>query len=77
MGRNQRLQGIIRECLEKGVAEGDVGPEVDQQEVVDLLMAAYAWTYRLAAWNSADAAAMTAVMDRQVGLVAAGFAPRP
>ena len=77
MGRNRRLQGIIRDCLEKGVAEGDVGPEVDHQEVVDLLRAAYVWTYRLAAWKDADAAAMTAVMDRQIGLIAAGFSPRP
>ena len=76
MGRNQRLQAIIRECLAKGVAEGDVDPAADPQEVVDLLMAAYAWTYRLAAWNGADAAAMTAVMDRQIGLIAVGFAPR-
>jgi len=76
MGRNQRLQNIIRECLEKGVAEGDVCPNADPQEVIDLLMAAYAWTYRLAAWNDADAAAMTAVMDRQIGLIAEGFQPR-
>ena len=39
-------------------------------------MAAYAWVYRLAAWDDADAPAMTAVMDRQIGLIAAGFAPR-
>jgi len=76
MGRNQRLQTILRECLEKGVAEGDVCPQVDRQEVVDLLMAAYAWVYRLAAWNDADAPAMTAVMDRQIALIAAGFQPR-
>jgi len=76
MGKNRRLQSIIRECLEKGVAEGDVCPDADAQEVIDLLMAAYAWTYRLAAWNDADAPTMTAVMDRQIGLIAAGFQPR-
>ena len=76
MGKNQRLQGLIRECLEKGVAQGDVCPEVDQQDVIDLLMAAYAWVYRLAAWNDADASAMTAVMDRQIALIAGGFQPR-
>lgn len=76
MGRNQRLQGIIRDCLDKGVAEGDVCATVDQQEIIDLLMAAYAWVYRLAAWNDADAPAMTAVMDRQIGLIAGGFGPR-
>ena len=49
---------------------------IDLQEVVDLLMAAYAWIYRLAAWDNADAPAMTAVMDRQIALIAAGFQPR-
>jgi hypothetical protein len=39
-------------------------------------MAAYAWAYRLAAWDGADAAAMTEVMDRQIGLIVRGFAPK-
>jgi AcrR family transcriptional regulator len=76
MGKTPRLQEIIRECLAKGVTEGDVDPAIEAQEIVDLLMAAYAWIYRLAAWNNADAPAMTAVMDRQIGLIAAGFRPR-
>ncbi len=76
MGTNTRLQEIIYECLAKGVAQGDVEPSIERQEIVDLLMAAYFWIYRLAAWNAADAAAMTAVMDRQIGLIAGGFAPR-
>jgi AcrR family transcriptional regulator len=76
MGRNRRLQDVICECLEKGKAEGDVKPDLDPQEVVDLLMAAYVWIYRLAAWHDADAAAMTAIMDRQIGLIAEGFGPR-
>ncbi len=75
-GRNSRFQEIIRECLVKGVADGDVHPAIDRQEVVDLLMSAYAWTFRLAVWDGADADAMTAVMDRQIGLIATGFAPR-
>ncbi|HEY2753726.1 TetR/AcrR family transcriptional regulator [Phenylobacterium sp.] len=76
MGRNQRLQEIICECLAKGALGGDVHPEADPQEVVDLLMGAYVWTYRLAAWDDADAPAMTAVMDRQIALIATGFEPR-
>nr|MEA2797806.1 TetR/AcrR family transcriptional regulator, cholesterol catabolism regulator [Phenylobacterium sp.] len=54
----------------------DIDPGIDPQEIVDLLMAAYVWIYRLAAWHDADAAAMTEVMDRQIGLIATGFAPR-
>lgn len=76
MGRNRRLRGIICECLAKGVSEGDVDPGVEPEEIVDLLMAAYVWIYRLAAWHDADAPAMTEVMDRQIGLIAAGFRPR-
>jgi len=75
-GYNPRLKGIIRDCLAKGVAEGDVSPAVHLDELVDLLMAAYAWTYRLAISDAADAAAMTAVMDRRIGLIAEGFKPR-
>jgi len=75
-GRNVRLQGVIRETLEKGVEVGDVRSDVDFQEVVDLLMAAYAWSYRLAVTSNADSKTMITVMDRQIGLIAEGFAPR-
>lgn len=75
-GRAPRLKEIIRECLDDGIERGDVDPATDLDNVVDLLLAAYAWTYRLAAWERADADAMSAVMDRQIGLVATGFQPR-
>ena len=75
-GRNYRLQELLIDCLAKGVANGDVDPATDLQGVVDLLLAAYAWTYRLAAWEHATAEAMTAAMDRQIGLIATGFRPR-
>jgi AcrR family transcriptional regulator len=75
-GRTARLQELIVDCLEKGVASGDVHREADLRAIVDLLLAAYAWTYRLAAWEAAGAEAMTAVMDQQIGLIAEGFRPR-
>ena len=75
-GRNARLQQVIRETLLKGQAEGDVRLDIDLQEVIDLMMSAYAWTYRLVITNDADARAMITVMDRQIGLIAEGFAPR-
>jgi AcrR family transcriptional regulator len=76
MGKNNRLIGIMCDVLAKGVAEGEVDPAIDQREICDLLMAAYAWVYRLAAWNDADAPAMTAVMDRQLALIVSGLRPR-
>ena len=75
-GRNARLQQAIRVTLLKGQAEGDVRLDVDLQEVVDLLMSAYAWTYRLVITNDADSKAMIGVMDSQICLIAEGFAPR-
>ena len=75
-GRNTRLKDVIHDTLTKGQAYGDVRLDIELQEVVDLLMSAYAWTYRLVITNGADAKAMINVMDRQIGLVAEGFAPR-
>jgi len=75
-GRTPRLQEIIRETLMKGIDQGDVRPDVDLQEVVDLLMAAYGWTYRLVVTREADTQTLIGVMDRQIGLIAEGFAPR-
>lgn len=76
LGRNLRLQAIIGDCLARGLEQGDVDPAVDHQEIIDLLMAAYVWVYRLAAWHDAGASEMTEVMDRQVGLICEGIRPR-
>ncbi|WP_334161694.1 TetR/AcrR family transcriptional regulator [Phenylobacterium sp.] len=75
-GHTPRLQDVIRDCLAKGVEAGDVDPAADPQEIIDLLMAAYAWTWRLAITRAADARAMTEAMDRQIGLICEGFRPR-
>lgn len=74
-GRTPRLKQVIRDCIAEGVNRGDVAPEADIELVVDALLASYAWTYRLAAWDNADAEAMSAVMDRHIGLLADGFRP--
>lgn len=76
-GRNPRLRELLRDCLTEGRMRGDVHPDADLEQVIDLLMAAYAWTYRLAAWQRADAEAMSGVMDQQIGLIAHGFASPP
>jgi AcrR family transcriptional regulator len=75
-GRNARLQEVIRQTLADGMAEGDVRSDIDPQDVIDLLMSAYAWTYRLVITRDADARMMIAVMDRQIGLIAEGFTSR-
>ena len=75
-GRNLHFQDVIKQVLDRGVEQGDVRADLDQQEIVDLLMAAYAWTWRLVVKDGADAKAMIGVMDRQITLIAEGFAPR-
>ena len=38
-------------------------PGLDLEVAIDVLVAAYAWTYRLAAWEDADATTMSAAFD--------------
>ena len=75
-GHNERLKQVMRDCLARGAAAGDVDPAIDPELIVDALLAAYAWTYRLAAWDDADADAMSHAMDQQIGLLSLGFTPR-
>jgi len=74
-GRNARLRSLLRETFAEGVVRGDVDPGADLDDAVDLVMATYAWTYRLAAWDGVDAHGMTGVMDRHIGLIARGLQP--
>jgi AcrR family transcriptional regulator len=74
LGTNQRLRGMIRDCLAEGVARGDVQPGLDLELAVDLLIGVYAWNYRLAAADGADAQRLTALFDQQVGLIFQGLA---
>jgi AcrR family transcriptional regulator len=75
-GRNLRLRQVIRDCLTGGVTRGDVDSAADIELVIDTLLAIYAWTYRLAAWEDADAESLSALFDRHLGLIADGFRPR-
>ncbi|HSV03675.1 MAG TPA: TetR/AcrR family transcriptional regulator [Phenylobacterium sp.] len=75
-GTNQRLTDLLRECLIRGVAEGEVDPAREIQEIIDVLLAAYGWTYRLVITEGADAKRMTEAMDRRIGLIVEGLRPR-
>ncbi|HEX3700190.1 MAG TPA: TetR/AcrR family transcriptional regulator [Phenylobacterium sp.] len=75
-GRNERVRSLLLETITKGIEIGDVDPQANLAGFVELLIAAYAWTYRLVVTEGADAKAMTEVMDRQIGLIADGFRPR-
>jgi len=75
VGSNPTLRGMVLSCLAEGQAQGDVRRDADLELVADLLIAAYAWNYRLAAHGKAQAAHLTAIFDRQVGLIFDGLAP--
>jgi predicted nucleotidyltransferase len=66
---------MVRGCLEGGIAHGDVRPDADLDLVIDLLIATYAWNFRLAVSQGVDAPRLIALMDRQIGLIFAGLAP--
>lgn len=72
-GRNSRFKGMLIDMMADGVTRGEVRPDADLDLVLDTLMAAYAWNYRLAAQRGADAVAMTAIMERQVQLIFDGL----
>lgn len=72
-GRNSRFKGMLLDMLADGVERGDVRADADLDLVLDTLMAAYAWNYRLAAQRTADATAMIAIMERQVRLIFEGL----
>lgn len=75
-GRNEKLAGMLRDVLVEGVRRGEVRDDIDLSLVVDSLKASYAWNYRMAAAMGADASAMSATMDRQIGLIAEAWRPR-
>jgi AcrR family transcriptional regulator len=75
-GRNERLTNMLRDVLEDGKARGDVRPDLDSNLTIDVLKALYAWNYRLAACGHAEAATLSAEMDRQIAFIAEGWRPR-
>jgi AcrR family transcriptional regulator len=75
MGSNPRLRGMVLGCLTEGRRCGDVRADADIELAADLLIGAYAWNYRLAALDGSSSAQLTALFDRQVGLIFDGLAP--
>ena len=76
LGRNQRFRGMLADILVAGVERGDVRADLDLELFVDALLGAYVWNYRRAMQEDADASALIAEMDRQIGLLFEGAAAR-
>lgn len=75
-GRNARFKAMIIDMLREGQTKGEVRDDADLDLILDTLMGAYAWNYRLAAAGQADHADMTIIMDRQIRLIFHGLLPR-
>jgi AcrR family transcriptional regulator len=72
-GRNERLTEMLRKVLLEGIERGDVRSNLDPQTAIDVLKAAYAWNYRVAARREATAAELSAMMDKQIQFIAQGW----
>ncbi|RRN66136.1 TetR/AcrR family transcriptional regulator [Caulobacter sp. 602-1] len=77
-GRNPRLSQMLLDVLEEGVRKGEVRGDLDLRLIIDTLKASYAWNYRMAAaaGGNMPAAEMSAVMDKQIAVIAEGWKPR-
>ena len=77
-GRNERLVQMLIDVLQEGVRKGEIRADLAIDDMIDVLKAAYAWNYRLAAaaGGVGDAPAMSAAMDRQISAIAEGWRPR-
>jgi AcrR family transcriptional regulator len=76
-GRNPRLSQMLLDVLDEGVRKGEVRADLDlagrrHPE------GSYAWNYRMAAaaGGNTPAAEMSAVMDKQILVIAEGWRPR-
>ncbi|WP_397401095.1 TetR/AcrR family transcriptional regulator [Phenylobacterium sp.] len=74
-GQNAQLRSVLYDCLAKGVEDGDIAADANLDEIVALLLAVQAWTFRMATEGS-DARSMIAAMDRRIALIVDGIRPR-
>ena len=76
VGRNVRLQAMLRDILAGGVERGEVRADADIGTFIDILVASYIWNYRRVPQDGYDAEALIALMDRQIGVLFEGVAAR-
>lgn len=71
-GGNAPLREVLLEAVRGGVQRGDVLSTASIELVVELILAAYAWNYRMATQSGAGSQAMSEALDRQIGLIFEG-----
>jgi AcrR family transcriptional regulator len=67
--RHERLTGLFRDCLNHGIAVGEVRDGIDLELFVETLMAVYLRNYRRAYYEKLDAEALSGLLERQVVLL--------
>lgn len=75
MGANPGLQAPIRELLHGAIERGEAPASLDIDLTIETLVALYGFNYLRVA-EGANAAELTATMDRQLKLLFDGLAPR-
>ena len=62
--------------LSDGVEAEEVRSDIDLDVLVSIVVSAYGWSFRKAAYDRADADALTYQMDRQLELLMACISPQ-
>jgi AcrR family transcriptional regulator len=75
-GATPQTAAIAYTLLREGVASGEIRPDTDLDAFIDLVRAAYAWNYRLAARDPVAVETLIALMDRQIDMLFDGIAGR-
>ena len=69
-GGNPKLRAMLSEVMRDGIARGEVRADLDVELFLDAMLANYGFNYRYA--GDEDAVALTARLDRQIGLLFEG-----
>jgi AcrR family transcriptional regulator len=75
MGANPGLQAPVRAILQGAIERGEAPPDLDTDLAIEMLVALYGFNYLRVA-EGANAAELTAVMDKQLKLLFEGLQPR-
>jgi AcrR family transcriptional regulator len=75
-GATPQTVSIGYALLREGIAKGEIHPDTDLDAFIDLVRAAYAWNYRLAARSAVAVEGLIALMDRQIDTLFDGIAKR-
>ncbi len=75
-GATPQTVAIAYALLREGIANGEIDAATDLEALVDLVRAAYAWNYRLAARDTVAVEVLIDLMNRQVDVIFDGIAKR-